>query len=84
MLSAAARRVAIDKGFRRGVTYILNSEDGASLRAAGWRFLGMTKGGSWNRPSRGRGDHHPIEPKCRFGWGTWPEFEKAISLDDVA
>jgi hypothetical protein len=50
LLYAAARRVAIDKGFRRGVTYILNGEEGASLRAAGWRFLGMTKGGSWNRP----------------------------------
>ena len=43
LLYAAARRVAIDKGFRRGVTYILHSEDGSSLRAAGWRFLGYSR-----------------------------------------
>ena len=36
ILYAAARRAAIDKGYRRGITYILDSEDGGSLRAAGW------------------------------------------------
>jgi len=84
LLYAAARRVAIDKGFRRGLTYILSSEDGASLRAAGWLFLGKSKGGSWNRPSRGRVDKHSTEPKYRYGWGAWPEFEKELSLADIA
>ncbi|MEG8029387.1 XF1762 family protein [Sphingomonas aerolata] len=39
MLYGAARRAATAKGDRRGLTYILASEPGASLRAAGWRFL---------------------------------------------
>lgn len=75
MLYGAARRAAIAKGFRRGLTYILESEDGASLRAAGWRFLWKTKGGSWDTPSRRRIDHHPTEPKEAWGWGAWPETE---------
>lgn len=43
MLYAAARRAAEAKGFRRGLTYILASEDGASLRASGWRLLGRSR-----------------------------------------
>jgi hypothetical protein len=89
ILYAASRRAAITKGYRRGITYILDSEyqrtdlttgkriGGKSLEAAGWRYLGKTKGGSWDRPSRGRSDKHPTEPKHRYGWGPWPEFERA-------
>jgi hypothetical protein len=71
MLYAAARRVAIDKGFRRGLTYILKSEDGASLRAAGWEFLWDVRGRSWDCPSRRRVDKHPTEDKQAWGWGAW-------------
>jgi hypothetical protein len=74
MLYAAARRVAVDKGFRRGLTYILASEDGASLRAAGWRLLWEVKGRSWNCPARPRVDKHPTENKTAYGWGAWPNF----------
>lgn len=73
ILYAAARRVAINKGYRRGLTYILESETGASLRSAGWHYLGPSRGGTWNRPSRGREDKHPTEPKHRYGWGAWQE-----------
>lgn len=73
MLYGAARRVAQDKGYRRGLTYILGSESGASLRAAGYRYLWNTDGGSWDRPSRGRADKHPTEPKQAWGWGAWPQ-----------
>ncbi|WP_186166496.1 XF1762 family protein [Burkholderia gladioli] len=72
MLYAAARRVALDKGFRRGLTYILASEDGASLRAAGWAFLWDVRGRSWDCPSRPRTDKHPTEDKQAWGWGAWP------------
>ena len=48
----AARRAAIAKGHRRGLTYILASETGASLRAAGWRFLWRVPGRGWDTPSR--------------------------------
>ncbi|WP_197977712.1 XF1762 family protein [Sphingomonas sp. CFBP 13706] len=38
MLYGAARRAAVAKGYRRGLTYILASETGASRRAAGLAF----------------------------------------------
>lgn len=72
MLYAAARRVAEAKGFRRGLTYILASEEGASLRASGWRLLWEVKGRSWDCPSRPRTDKHPTEDKQAWGWGAWP------------
>jgi hypothetical protein len=71
ILYAAARRAGIAKGFRRGITYILESEDGASLRASGWEHLGESKGGSHDRPSRPRTDKHPTCPKHKYGWGAW-------------
>ena len=73
MLYAASRRVAEAKGFRRGLTYILDSENGASLRAAGWRTLWRVKGRSWDCPSRPRTDKHPTEDKQAWGWGAWPD-----------
>jgi hypothetical protein len=74
MLYAAARRAAVAKGYRRGLTYILDTESGASLRASGWTYLGTTRGGSWDRPSRRRHDDHPTCPKHRYGFGSWSEF----------
>jgi hypothetical protein len=71
MLYAAARRAAIAKGYRRGITYILASENGASLRAAGWRVLWTVKGRSWTCPSRPRTDKHPTEDKIAYGWGSF-------------
>jgi len=71
MLYGAARRAAIAKGYRRGLTYILASESGASLRAAGWRFLWNVPGRSWDTPSRRRTDKHPTVDKEAWGWGDW-------------
>jgi len=65
-LYGAAARAAFALGFKRIGTYILQSENGVSLKAAGWRLIGETKGGSWSRPSRGRDDKHPTEPKFLF------------------
>ena len=78
MLYAAARRVAQDKGFRRGLTYILESEDGASLRASGWSPLWTVKGRSWNCESRPREDKHPTCDKHAYGWGAWPQLSNQI------
>lgn len=77
MLYAAARRAAEAKGFRRGLTYILASESGASLRAAGWAELWTVSGRSWDTPSRPRTDKHPTVDKIAFGWGAWPTKEPA-------
>jgi hypothetical protein len=77
MLYAAARRAAQSKGYRRGLTYILASEDGSSVRAAGYRLLWTVKGRSWDTPSRPRTDKHPTEDKQAWGWGAWPSEEIA-------
>lgn len=65
-LYGASARAAMALGYRRIGTYILASESGASLRAAGWRLIAETKGGSWNSASRPRIDKHPLEPKLLF------------------
>jgi hypothetical protein len=72
MLYAAARRAAEAKGYRRGLTYTLASEGGASLRAVGWAKLWDVKGRSWDCPSRPRSDKHPTVDKVAYGWGAWP------------
>lgn len=62
-LYSRARQIAFAMGFTRIITYILKSEPGTSLRAAGWRFVRDAGGGSWSRPSRKRTDKAPLEPK---------------------
>ena len=62
-LYAAAWRAARAMGYLRLITYTLTSESGSSLRAAGWKILYQTKGGTWNRPNRFRLDSAPTEPK---------------------
>lgn len=59
-------RIAKELGYRKIVTYILNTETGVSLRASGWTKSIESKGGSWNRNSRGRVDKHPTQPKVRY------------------
>lgn len=66
MLYAACWRAAKAMGYERLGTYILASETGTSLRAAGWSEVGRTSGGSWSRGERPRVDLHPLEPKLRF------------------
>lgn len=50
-------------GYRRLLTYTLPEEGGASLRGAGAKLIGETKGGSWNRDARPRVDKHPLQKK---------------------
>lgn len=65
-LYAACWRVARELGYRRLITYILESETGVSLRAAGWREIGRRGGLSWDVPSRPRVDKHPKQMKIMF------------------
>lgn len=65
-LYSAARRAAQALGYQKLITYILASENGASLRAANWVESHTTKGGSWSCPSRPRQDNAPTEPKICF------------------
>lgn len=63
MLYGACWRAAKALGYRRIITYTLIDEPGTSLRAAGYRALYQTAGGSWSCPSRPRVDTHPIQQK---------------------
>lgn len=65
-LYGAAARAAFALGYRRIGTYILKTELGTTLKAAGWKLIGETPGRSWSVPSRPRSDRHPIEPKLLF------------------
>lgn len=54
-LYSRAARIAREMGYSRIITYILASEDGASLRASGWKLdASDVGGGSWDCPSRPR------------------------------
>jgi len=63
MLYGAAWRAAKAMGYQRLITYTLTTEPGTSLRAAGWKEIGIAKGGSWSVPSRLRVDKHPTGQK---------------------
>lgn len=58
-LYAACWRIVREMGYKKLITYILNTEKGTSLKAAGWKCLGECGGGSWNRTKRPRVDLHP-------------------------
>lgn len=54
-LYSRAARIAKELGYKKIITYILESEGGASLRASGWICESKSCGGnSWNTPSRPR------------------------------
>lgn len=65
-LYGAAARAAFALGYKRIGTYILSSEPGVSLAAAGWRLIGERGGGSWSRGDRPRVNSHPTERKLLF------------------
>ena len=65
-LYAACRKIARAMGYRKIVTYILDTEKGTSLKAAGWTMEARTFGGSWSCESRPRVDKHPTQKKFRW------------------
>lgn len=56
MLYAASWRAARALGYRRVITYILASEPGTSLKAAGWKVIAF-------RPARGWAEHSKSRPR---------------------
>lgn len=62
-LYAAAARAAVSLGYREIQTFILDSEPGVSLIAAGWEDAGLSRGGSWTRTSKP--NRREDQPQCQ-------------------
>lgn len=67
-LYGAARRAAFALGYKKLITYVLDTEPGTSLNGAGWKCIGKAGGGSWDTPTsnRPRIDKHPLQGKMRW------------------
>lgn len=67
MLYGACQRIAKAMGYKKIITYTLDSEDGSSVKAANFLYDGETDGGSWSRTSRKRhDDDRHLEQKKRW------------------
>lgn len=80
ILYGAAWRAAKALGYKRLITFTLPEEGGSSLRASGWRCLGLQGGGNWNSPSRPRIDTAEILRGQKLLW----EAVSAAGLDQGA
>ena len=61
-LYSRAARIAKEMGYRKIITYILESESGTSLKSSGWVCEGEAGGGDWNCKSRPR---QTTAPTCK-------------------
>lgn len=64
-LYSLAARIAKEMGFASIQTFILPTESGVSLKAAGWTFDGTTHSGTWQTRTNRRTDQ-PTEQKQRW------------------
>ncbi len=65
-LYGAAAKAARALGYQRIITYILDSEPGTSLRAAGWQCAGPAGGKRWTGQRRPAADLYPAQMKLRY------------------
>ena len=65
-LYGAAWRAARALGYRKIITYILDTESGASLRAAGWDCAELAGGKRWTGSRRPAVDLYPPQMKYRY------------------
>lgn len=66
-LYSAAARVGKELGYASIQTFVLATEPGTSLRAAGWEFAGESDGGDWTRISKpNRRQDQPQGPKHKY------------------
>jgi len=66
-LYSACARAAKAMGYCHIQTYILETEPGTSLRAAGWVKEAETAGGAWKYTGQKRNNDHPLCRKHRYG-----------------
>lgn len=65
MLYSACVRVAKEMGYKKVITYILESENGASLKASNFKYDGIAGGKIWTG-SRNRDNGVPQKMKKRY------------------
>ena len=65
-LYGAAARAAKALGYGKIITYTLDTEPGASLRAAGWACAGYAGGKRWTGQRKPAVDHYPAQLNLRF------------------
>lgn len=66
MLYAAAWWAARAMGYQKIITYTLDTESGASLRAAGWTCAGLAGGKRWTGSRRPAADLYLAQMKYRY------------------
>lgn len=65
-LYSAAARAAKALGYKKIITYILQSESGVSLKAAGWNCEGIAGGKQWTGQRKPPIPLYPQELKLRY------------------
>ncbi len=66
ILYAASARAAKAMGYRKIITYTLDSESGSSLRAAGWNCAGLAGGKCWTGSRKPDSALYPAQMKLRY------------------
>ena len=66
ILYGACARIAKDMGYKKVITYILKSENGASLKASNFVCEGEAGGEVWTGKRSGRDNGVPHEKKTRW------------------
>ena len=66
MLYGAAARAARAMGYQKIITYTLDTEPGISLRAAGWKCMGLAGGKRWTGKRCPAEDLCPPQMKLRY------------------
>lgn len=66
ILYAAAWRAARAMGYHKLITYILDTEPGTSLKAAGWKCIGKAGGLRWTGKRRPEVDLCPAQLKIKW------------------
>lgn len=65
-LYGACCRAGGAMGYERFISYTEDGEDGASLKAAGFRLVAEVKAQSWDRAARQRTDKHELVKRYRW------------------
>lgn len=66
-LYGACARIAKEMGYKKIQTYLLETELGTSVKAANFKFEGMTQGGQWSgKDKKPRRTDQPTCPKQRW------------------